>query len=210
MMVNRANRGAQVGATREALLVTAERLFAERGVHVVSTRQISAAAGQGNNAAVTCDSLIPMLIGRVLQGLSAGVIPLGISIMRDEMPAEKLGSATAMMSASLGIGSALGLPIAAVIADNFDWHILFWGSGIIGAAATALILKLIPESKVRTGGRFDLVGALGLSAALVCLLLGLSKGPDWAGAARPRSASSRPASRASPPGASSRCAPRSR
>ena len=35
-----------------------------------------------------------MVAGRVLQGLAAGVIPLGISIMRDELPAEKLGSAT--------------------------------------------------------------------------------------------------------------------
>lgn len=39
-------------ATRETILVTAERLFAERGIHAVSNRQISEAAGQGNNAAV--------------------------------------------------------------------------------------------------------------------------------------------------------------
>ncbi|GAA4908417.1 TetR/AcrR family transcriptional regulator [Nonomuraea thailandensis] len=43
----------QVSATREALLAAAERLFAERGVHAVGNRQISEAAGQGNNAAVT-------------------------------------------------------------------------------------------------------------------------------------------------------------
>ncbi|NIZ89711.1 TetR family transcriptional regulator [Kineosporiaceae bacterium B12] len=40
-------------ATREAILDAAERLFAEHGVDNVSHRQISAAAGQGNNAAVT-------------------------------------------------------------------------------------------------------------------------------------------------------------
>ena len=39
-------------ATREAILTAAERLFAERGIHAVSNRQISEAAGQGNNAAV--------------------------------------------------------------------------------------------------------------------------------------------------------------
>lgn len=39
-------------ATREAILTTAERLFAEHGLNVVSNRQISEAAGQGNNAAV--------------------------------------------------------------------------------------------------------------------------------------------------------------
>lgn len=38
--------------TRELILTTAERLFAEHGVFAVSNRQISEAAGQGNNAAV--------------------------------------------------------------------------------------------------------------------------------------------------------------
>ncbi|MGA6158465.1 MFS transporter [Stenotrophomonas sp. NPDC087984] len=79
-------------------------------------------------------SLTPMIVGRLLQGLSAGVIPLGLSIMRDELPAERLGAATALMSASLGIGGALGLPIAAFVADNFDWHTPFWASAALGAA----------------------------------------------------------------------------
>ncbi|MFF1611524.1 TetR/AcrR family transcriptional regulator [Amycolatopsis sp. NPDC058278] len=39
-------------ATRERLLVAAERLYAEHGVPAVSNRQISEAAGQGNNTAV--------------------------------------------------------------------------------------------------------------------------------------------------------------
>lgn len=38
--------------TREAILNAAERLFAEHGVYAVSNRQVSEAAGQGNNAAV--------------------------------------------------------------------------------------------------------------------------------------------------------------
>ncbi|WP_433519201.1 TetR/AcrR family transcriptional regulator [Nonomuraea sp. CA-143628] len=46
-------RDEQVSATREALLAASERLFAERGVHAVGNRQISEAAGQGNNAAVS-------------------------------------------------------------------------------------------------------------------------------------------------------------
>ncbi|WIX84830.1 TetR/AcrR family transcriptional regulator [Amycolatopsis sp. DG1A-15b] len=39
-------------ATRERLLVAAERLYAEHGVPAVSNRQIGEAAGQGNNTAV--------------------------------------------------------------------------------------------------------------------------------------------------------------
>lgn len=42
----------RANATREAILSAAERLFAENGVFAVSNRQVSEAAGQGNNAAV--------------------------------------------------------------------------------------------------------------------------------------------------------------
>ncbi|NUR96036.1 MAG: TetR/AcrR family transcriptional regulator [Kribbellaceae bacterium] len=45
-------RTSRVNATRELIMATAERMFAERGVHEVSNRQISEAAGQGNNTAV--------------------------------------------------------------------------------------------------------------------------------------------------------------
>ncbi|MFD8431441.1 MFS transporter [Streptomyces coelicoflavus] len=125
------------------------------------------------------DALVPMVAGRALQGLSAAVIPLGISIMRDELPAERLAGATAVMSASLGVGGALGLPAAALIADKLDWHMLFWLSGALGAVSLALVLALVPESAVRTGGRFDLLGGLGMAAGLASLLLAISKGGDW-------------------------------
>ncbi|MFF7473955.1 TetR family transcriptional regulator [Streptomyces sp. NPDC008092] len=51
-MAGRTARADQVSATREAILEAAERLFAEQGVYAVSNRQVSEAAGQGNNAAV--------------------------------------------------------------------------------------------------------------------------------------------------------------
>ncbi|QHA08459.1 MFS transporter [Streptomyces broussonetiae] len=133
----------------------------------------------GSVTAALSDGLAPMVVGRALQGLASGVIPLGISIMRDELPAERLASATALMSASLGVGGALGLPAAALIADHYDWHVLFWTSAGLGAVVGVLVLLLVPESRVRTGGRFDLPGALGMAAGLICLLLGVSKGADW-------------------------------
>lgn len=45
-------RTERASSTRESILVAAERLFAEHGVFAVSNRQVSEAAGQGNNAAV--------------------------------------------------------------------------------------------------------------------------------------------------------------
>ncbi|OBK18791.1 helix-turn-helix domain-containing protein [Mycobacterium asiaticum] len=50
--VGRVVRSERASSTQEAILVAAERLFAEHGVFAVSNRQVSEAAGQGNNAAV--------------------------------------------------------------------------------------------------------------------------------------------------------------
>jgi AcrR family transcriptional regulator len=52
MNIQSTKRTDRVAATRDAIIAAAERLFAEEGVQAVSNRQISEAAGQGNNAAV--------------------------------------------------------------------------------------------------------------------------------------------------------------
>ena len=51
-MASGTRRDVQVQAPRKALLDAAERLFAEYGVYAIANRQISEAAGQGNNTAV--------------------------------------------------------------------------------------------------------------------------------------------------------------
>ncbi|MEU2083855.1 MFS transporter [Streptomyces albus] len=150
-------------------------MYGKRRMLLLSLAMLTA----GSVIGALSDTLAPMVAGRTLQGLAAGVIPLGISIMRDELPPARMGAATALMSASLGIGGALGLPLAAFLAERVDWHVLFWGSGALGALAALLVVTLVPESGLRGGGRFDVPGALGLSAALLCLLLGISKGADW-------------------------------
>jgi MFS family permease len=150
-------------------------MYGKRRMLLVSLGLLAA----GSVVVAMSDTLTPMIVGRAMQGLSAGVIPLGISIMRDELPKERLPGAMALMSASLGVGGALGLPAAAFLADNVDWHVLFWAAAGIGVVCIGLVSAIVPESRVRSGGRFDLVGAAGLSAGLVALLLAVSKGADW-------------------------------
>ncbi|MER5362366.1 MFS transporter [Streptomyces sp. NPDC002785] len=134
----------------------------------------------GSVVCAVSSSVIPMIAGRGLQGLGMGVVPLGISLLRDVVPAEKLGSSIAIMSASMGVGGALGLPFAAAIAENASWRVLFWVVAALALAVGTLIWIFVPGGRENnTSGGFDLLGAIGLGSALVCLLLAVSKGADW-------------------------------
>lgn len=125
------------------------------------------------------NTLIPMIIGRVFQGVGLGVIALGISILRDVMHPKNLGGAVALVSATLGVGGAVGLPVAAVIAQNFDYHYLFWLATLLTLLVIALVARVVPVSTLRAGGRFDFFGAIGFAVGLVGILLAVSKGSEW-------------------------------
>ncbi|MEV7202420.1 MFS transporter [Streptomyces griseoluteus] len=120
-----------------------------------------------------------LVTARALQGAAASVVPLSISILRDELPPQRRGSAVALMSSTVGIGAALGLPLAALVVQYADWHTMFWLTSALGALGVAATWWAVRESPVREAGRFDVVGALGLAVALVALLLAVSQGGQW-------------------------------
>lgn len=125
------------------------------------------------------DSLVPILVGRTLQGLAMGFIPVGIAMMREVVPPHMATVAIASMSATLGVGGAIGLPLAAWIAQDYDWHMLFWVSVGLAAIIAVAVATLIPHVHDANGGRLDVVGALGLGIGLVATLIAVSKGNDW-------------------------------
>ncbi|RYJ29019.1 membrane transport protein [Streptomyces sp. L-9-10] len=134
----------------------------------------------GSVVCALASSVIPMIIGRGLQGMGMGMVPLGIALLRDVVPEQKLSSSIALVSASMGIGGGLGLPIAAAVAQYANWRVLFWGSAVLATVIAVLIWFLIPNVPAAAKGqRFDAPGALGLGTGLVCLLLAISKGADW-------------------------------
>jgi len=125
-------------------------------------------------------STLPVLIvGRAFQGAAVAVVPLGISILRDELPPRRVIPSIALMSSTLGVGAAFGIPAATLVVQYSNWHTMFWICVGIGLLDVLLVLLIVPESAVRTSGRFDVLGALGLSAFLVCLLLAVSKSSTW-------------------------------
>ncbi len=133
----------------------------------------------GSVIAALSPGIVGIIVGRTLQGAIVGVVPLGISIMRDVLHVDRVDPAIAFMSATLGVGGALGLPISALVTERSDWHVLFWMAAGLGILVFALVLWIVPVSVLRTAGRFDFVGAAGLAIGLIGILLAISRGSDW-------------------------------
>lgn len=134
----------------------------------------------GSAVCAIAPDVVTMIIGRALQGLATGAVPLGIALLHDILPRDKAGAAIALMSSSMGIGGALGLPLAAAVTQYADWRVLFWGTAAVAVLALVAIMVSVPgTTPARSSESFDFVGTLGLAVGLVALLLGVSKGADW-------------------------------
>lgn len=138
---------------------------------------IALAVGTALSAVAT--SLPVLIAGRVIQGAAGGIFPLAFAIIRDEFPRERVAGAIGMMSSLLGIGGGLGVVLAGVIVDAFDYHWLFWFPLPVILLSAALTRRYVPESPVRAPGAINWAGAALLSVGLALLLFGVSQASTW-------------------------------
>jgi EmrB/QacA subfamily drug resistance transporter len=120
-----------------------------------------------------------LIAGRALLGLGAAIVfPLSLAIVSatfsDAERPQAIGILTAAVAASLPLGPILG----GVLLQHFSWNSVFW----INVPAVCLTLAagaaLLPESRNPAAPRLDALGALLSSAAIVCLVWGVIRGPE--------------------------------
>jgi MFS family permease len=125
------------------------------------------------------DNVGLLIVGRAIQGLSLAAIPLGISLLSSLLPRERVAAGIALISSMLGVGGALGLPLAGVVVEHADFHMLFWITMVAGVISFVGTVLVVPEAPDRQGGRVDVLGSILLTTALVALLLPLAQGSAW-------------------------------
>jgi len=133
----------------------------------------------GSTVGAVSQALGPVIAARALQGAGLAVLPIGIAIMRDELPPRRLALGVTLVSATLAVGAGGALPMSGLIVAHLDWRAIFWITAAASVVSLVAVAWLVPESPVRRGGSFDYAGSLLLSGAMTALLLALSKGSLW-------------------------------
>lgn len=87
-----------------------------------------------------------LLAGRILQGLTGAVLPLAVGLVRENMPADMVPMGIGLMISGASLGTAGGLVIGGLIADNFSWHGIFIASTVFCLTSLIGVLLVIPKS----------------------------------------------------------------
>ena len=101
--------------------------------------------GLGLLVAGTADTLAQLLIGRVLQGLSAGATGVVVYVLIALIYTPRARPAVfGLISAAWVVPSLVGPPISALVTEQFSWHWVFLG--LLPLVVVALLLVL-PASR---------------------------------------------------------------
>ena len=124
-------------------------------------------------------SLLPMIVGRVIQGAGGGVFPLAFGIIRDEFPREKVAGSIGIVSSILGVGGGIGIVIGGLIVEHLNYHWLYWIPLVVILIAAICTWRFVPESPVRVPGRVNWLAAALMTVGFCCLLIAISETTVW-------------------------------
>jgi MFS family permease len=127
----------------------------------------------------TVESLPALIGGRIIQGVSGGVLPLAYAIVRDELSPARIGSGIALIASLLGVGGGLGVIIAGVLVEHLSYTSMFWVQLPAFLAVAWAVHRWVPESAVTSPSRIDWTGAVLLACGLVMLLLTITQASRW-------------------------------
>ena len=146
---------------RRAMLLTAVGLFVAGSV-------LCAAA----------PNMMLLIIGRGLQGIGGGgILPLCQSVIADVVAPRERGRYQAYMGVVWVTSGVFGPVLGGVLAEYWDWSVIFWLNVPLGLAAALLIhvhLARIPRHERKH--KLDVLGAVLMMGSAIPLLLALTWG----------------------------------
>src|SRR5690242_6082091 len=116
---------------------------------------------------------------RCLQGLGAAMMsPAALSILTTTFEeGRERNRALGIWGAVAGSGGAVGELLGGALTSAFSWPWIFYVNVPVGAAVVAISPRLLRETRAELSNRyFDLAGAASITAGLMLLVAGMSRG----------------------------------
>ena len=114
---------------------------------------------------------------RALQGLGgAAMFGTALALIAQEFPAGERGAALGVWGATVGAAVAVGPLVDGLLTEGLGWEWVFFVNVPVGAAAIAITLARLDESRDPAAGPVDWAGVGTFSGALFLLIFGLLRG----------------------------------
>ena len=132
----------------------------------------------GSAACAAAPDMIMLILGRGLQGIGGGgILPLAQAILADAVAPRERGRYQAYMGVVWVTSGVFGPVLGGVLAEYWDWSVIFWLNVPLGLGAALLIhvhLARIPRYERKH--KLDLLGAVLMMGSAIPLLLALTWG----------------------------------
>ena len=124
-------------------------------------------------------SIYILIFARALQGIGFAIIPLGLAIITDVFPRERVAAAQGIISGTFAIGASAGLIIGSYVVQDLGWQYAFHTALILSFVLFLIAAKVLDKDNVSksVSKAVDYVGAAILIGGVTLLLLYTTEGP---------------------------------
>jgi EmrB/QacA subfamily drug resistance transporter len=134
--------------------------------------------GGAYTAAAFATSPDALIAARAIAGLgAAAIMPVTLSIITNEFPADERDKAVAVWAGVAGAGAILGLVISGVLLEIATWEWVFAVNAVWAAGALIVALRKIPTSKDPDDAPLDPIGAVLSAAGLAAIVFAIIEAP---------------------------------
>jgi predicted MFS family arabinose efflux permease len=135
----------------------------------------------GSILAATSPNFTLFLVGRALQGLSYGIVPVTIAMARRYLTDDKVRVGISSLSVTVATGLGVGYPLTGILASLLSFRFAFWFAALFLVCAILVVWRVVPDGPDEHAPRtpFDFPGTLLIGLGLSCLLLAISEGSHW-------------------------------
>jgi MFS family permease len=133
----------------------------------------------GSLLSLNSSTLLGLVIGRGVQGLSAAAIPLSFGLVRQTLSPARVPFGVGIVASVAPVVGGIGALVGGVLVDHASWRVLFAVSAIAAAITMALVYWVLPQGARGARKQLDIFGGVLVPPAIAALLLAIHFARSW-------------------------------